>query len=183
MNLYVVVLFLHIVGAAALFVGLGMEGLILKNFSKVTTTSQAVAVGESMFMLRITFGTSAVLLFLSGIYMVIESWSWNAWVILGIILLSVLSGYGSMTGKKIGIIVTSLDKKEKPLSTEIKSKLSAPLLLQSYKIRFAVAVSLIFIMTLKTGWVGSISAVIVAFAIGYLISKQTKSEVKNYESA
>ena len=86
MNLYSLFIFLHIVGAVGLFLGLGMEGTIYNFFKRADTTKQAMNLRGSLLLLRITFAVSTVLLLLSGIYMVIELWGWTAWAIVGIVL-------------------------------------------------------------------------------------------------
>jgi hypothetical protein len=176
MSIYLLVLFLHIIGAAGLFAGMGMESIILKRLSHATTAKQLTSWGVFMKSLRIVFSSSAVLLFLSGIYMVIETWGWTAWAIIGLLLLIALAGFGSMGGKKIAGVLKSLNENDESLSTEIKGKLSLPFILRSFKIRAAVTAGIIFIMTLKTGWIGSIITIVIAFLIGLIISFSSPGE-------
>lgn len=176
MDVYSIVVFLHIVGAVGLFLGLGMEGTILSFLNRADTTKQVISLRGSMILLRITFSISTVLLLLSGIYMVIEIWGWMAWVITGLILVIVLSGSGSMTGKKIGGVLMSLNKTDEPLPSDFKEKLSLPFLIKSFKIKILLVVGTIFIMTMKPDWVFSIVSIIVAFLIGILVSSITENK-------
>ena len=170
MNFYVLVLFLHILGAVGLFLGLGMEGTTLRFLNRASTTEQVLSWQTSMKLLRITFSSSTVLLLLSGIYMVERIWGWTGWVIIGLIILVVLAGQGSMTGKKIGDLMKSLSKSNGSLSVEIKEKLSTPFLLKAFKIKIFIVAGTIFIMTLKADWIVSIATIVIAFLIGLLIS-------------
>jgi hypothetical protein len=170
MNFYLLVLYLHILGAAGLFLGLGMEGTALRFLNRASTTDQVLSWQTSMKLLRITFSSSTVLLLLSGIYMVERIWGWAGWVILGLIILVVLAGQGSMTGKKIAGIIKSMSESKEPLSAEIRGKLSAPFLIKVFKIKILLLAGTIFIMTLKTDWLGSIVTIVIAFLIGLLIS-------------
>ncbi len=170
MNFYVLVLFLHIIGAAGLFLGLGIEGVTLKFLNRASSTEQVLSQQPSLKLMRITFGISTILLLLSGIYMVEIIWGWTGWVIIGLIILVVLSGQGSMTGKKIGDIMKSLSKSDGSISTEIKEKLSAPFLIKAFKIKILLVIGTIFIMTQKTDWAVSIISIVVAFLIGLLIN-------------
>lgn len=183
MNLYAIALFLHITGALGLFLGLGMEGLILKHLRNAVTNMQALTWINSMKLMRIVFGISAILLLIPGLYLAGESWGFTLWVIIGIILLIALSGYGSMTGKKIGLIINSIDKNNGTLNEEKRKKLSDPLLLKTYKIRFMIAIGIIFIMTIKSEWVESIAVIVIAMAIGFLIGLPKGEKVKELESA
>ena len=114
--------------------------------------------------------------------MAIEIWGWAAWVITGLILLVALSGSGSMTGKKIGEILKSLNKTDKPLPTEIKEKLSAPILIISFKIKILLVTGIIFMMTLKTDWIESIATVVITFLVGLLIGLPSKKSIKDRKS-
>jgi hypothetical protein len=180
MNFYILVLFLHIIGAAGLFLGLGIEGITLKFLNRASSTEQVLSWQPSLKLLRITFGSSTILLLLSGIYMAERVWGWTGWVIIGLIILVVLSGQGSMTGKKIGEIMKSLSKSNGSLSTEIKEKLSAPFLLKAFRIKIFIVAGTIFIMTLKADWITSIAAIIISFLVGILISGMS---AKSQESA
>ena len=185
MNIYLLVLFFHIMGAIGMFIGLGMEGIILKHLSRASTNAQLLSWKDSMKILRIVFSSAAILLLLPGIYMVIETWGWTAWVIVGLLLLIALSGFGNMAGKRIVGMLQSLNENNESISAEIKEKLSATLLLKSFKIRVMIAIGIIFIMTLKTGWIGSIVTILFAFLVGFLISilSKAKDTAKELESA
>jgi hypothetical protein len=183
MNLYAIALFLHITGALGLFLGLGMEGLVLKHLGSSTTNRQVLAWRSSMKLMRIIFAVAAILLLIPGLYLVGESWRFTPWVVVGIILLFALAGYGSVTGKKIGLIINSIINNNEPLPEEMRKKLSDQFLLKTYKIRFLVTSGIIYIMTLKTGWIGTIAVIVVAFVIGLLISLPKAEKVKELESA
>jgi len=176
MNLYSLFVFLHIIGAVGLFLGLGMEGTILNFFNRADTIKQAIGLKGSMILLRITFSISTVLLLLSGIYLVIELWGWAPWVIIGLILVVILSGSGSMTGKKIGGVLMSLSKTDELLPADFKQKLSLPFLIKSFKVKILLVIGTIFIMTIKTDWTFSIVSIIVAFLIGLLTSSIGKNK-------
>ena len=170
MNFYILVLFLHILGAAGLFLGFGIEGVTLRFLNRASTTEQVLNWQAVLKLLRITFSTSTVLLLLSGIYMAERVWGWTGWVIIGLIILVTLSGHGSMTGKKIGEIMKSLSGTADVFSNEIKEKLGTTFLLKAYKVKILLVAGTFFIMTFKTDWIASIAAIIIAFLVGILIS-------------
>jgi len=170
MDFYLLVRFLHILGAAGLFLGLGLEGVTFKFLNRASTKEQVLNWQFSIKLLRITFSSSTILLLLSGIYMVERIWGWTGWVIIGLIILVVLSGSGSMTGKKIAGIMKSLSGSSESLSTEIREKLFAPFLIRAFKIKILLLTGMLFIMTLKTDWLASTAVIVVSFLIGLLIS-------------
>ncbi len=186
MNMYLIALYIHITGALAMFAGLGIEGIVFKNLKTVSTPQQAVPWLGSMRILRIVFGYSAVSLLLTGTYLVILSWGWNSWVLTGLVLLIALSGYGSTTGKKIAMSIASLiNNKEQSIPSEVKSVISDPFLMTTYKLKITLALGIIFMMTTKPGWVGSIVTVAAAAAIGFLLELplKMKADIKELESA
>lgn len=185
MSLYSVALYIHIIGAVGLFAGLGIEGVVYSNLKNAATVRQVQPWGGTMRLLRKVFGISFILLLVPGLYLVFEDWGWTAWVISGLVLLTALSGYGSMTGKKIGMTIGSLNGKEETLTNEVRKKINDPFLMRSYKVKLTTALGIIFIMTIKPGWIGSIISVIAAFTLGLLLdlSSGQKEEVKELESA
>ncbi len=182
MNFYAIALFLHIISAMGIFIGLGMEGLTLRHLADAETGSQALAWTNSTKIMRNVFAISSVLLLLSGIYLEEAVWGWTAWVIAGLILLVALSGYGNTSAKKIMANVNSLSKNNEPIPPEIKNKISDPTYLRMLKLRLPVAAGIIFIMTMKPGWFGSVVAIVISFIIGYLISFPKGEKVKELES-
>jgi len=172
MSFYLIVVYLHIMGAAGLFLGLGMEGILLKNIGNASTTDELLKWRGTLNLLRIDFASTTILLILSGLYLVFNLWGWTAWVITGLVLLIILSGTGSKTGKKIGGILMSLkDNESLPAA---KEKLSIPDLIKFFKIKITTAAGIIFIMTLKTDWIGSIIVIVVSILAGLLISSFSK---------
>jgi len=183
MNFYVLTLFLHIIGALGLFIGMGMEVIILKQLRDAKTNGQAFAGGGLMKILRTIFLSSTILLLLSGIYLVETSWGWTAWVILGLTLMVVLSVIGSVSGKKVGMTIASLGKPDEFIPEEARKKLSDPVILKSFIIRTALSLGIIFMMTLKPDWTGGIITIVVTLILGYLISLPSAGKIKELESA
>lgn len=185
MSIYSVALFFHIMGVVGLFAGLGMEGIIYRNLKTASTPQQVFAWGIYMKSLRTVFLSSTLFLLVSGVFLVLETWGWNAWVITGLILLVGLSVYGSATGKKIGMTIGSLKGYNGSLTDDVKNKISSPSIMKSYKVKITIALGIIFIMIIKPDWTGSIIAIVSAFVIGLLIDlpSRQKEEVKELESA
>lgn len=185
MSTYTVALYLHILGAVGMFAGLGMEGIIYKNLKTASTLQQVFAWGIYMKSLRTVFLSSTLFLLVSGVFLVMEAWGWNAWVITGLILLIGLSAYGSTTGKKIGMTIGSLKGKEGLLSDDVKNRIGSPSMMKSYKVKITLALGIIFIMTTKPDWMGSIISIVSAFVFGLLLDlpARQKEAVKELESA
>jgi len=185
MSMYSIALYVHILGAVGLFAGLGMEGIIYKNLQTASTPPQLFSWGIFLKSLRTVFLSSTLLLLVAGIFMVIESWTWNAWDITGLVLLIALAVFGSVSGKKIGMTIGSLRGTEGPITDEVKNKITNPFIMRSYKVKITLALGIIFIMTIKPDWAGTIISIVAAFVIGLLLDLpgKQKAEVKELESA
>ena len=175
MSFYFIVLFFHITGAIGLFVGIGLEWLIVHNFRSVCTYSQALQWTDSFKVLPRIFSISGILILASGIYMWAETWGDTAWVISGFWLFLFLAVFGSViVGKKVQSIAELLKSESDKLSATIIAKINSPVITKSLKIRTALAVSIVFIMTIKPGWPETLESVGGALLIGLLLTKITK---------
>ena len=175
MSFYSIVLFLHITGAVGIFIGIGLEWFIVSNFKRVATTEQAQQWTNSFKVLPPTFGISGVLILLPGIYMSAEIWGMNAWVISGLALYIFLAVFGSVVvAKNVGAIREALNSEGENLSDAIRAKIKAPILTESLKMRSMLALSIIFMMTIKPDWTITIVSVGIAVAIGFMLTKITK---------
>jgi len=171
MSFYSIVLFLHITGALGLFIGIGLEWMILSNFQKVTVTSRAYEWTGSFGILRQVFSFSGILILLSGIYMTIAIKNITAWIITGFILYLFLSFFGSIiVAKKIKSIVNALSSEGEKLSEKIRGQIHDPLLNKSLKIRTSLTLGIIFMMTIKPDWPITIATVAVSLILGYILT-------------
>lgn len=175
MSFYSIVLFFHITGALGLFAGLGLEWLIAHNFMRVNSNSQAVQWIGLFKVLPPVFLSSGILILISGIYMSVEIWGLNSWIISAFMLYLVLAAFGGViVSRKIGLIRSELDTESDNLSESILIKLKSPLISESLKIRTMLALSIIFIMTVKPDWMVTIMVICIALLAGLLLTKILK---------
>ncbi len=186
MSMYIIALFIHISGALAMFAGLGIEGVVFMNLKSASAPQDALPWLSSMKILRIVFAYSGVSLLITGIYLVASSWGWTAWVITGLVLFTALSAYGSATGRKIAISISSLIKTEsRSIPSDVKKVIASPFLMTTYKLKITIGLGIIFMMTTKPGWIGTIVITASAIAAGILLDLplRMKSDIKELESA
>ncbi|HKW46824.1 MAG TPA: hypothetical protein VJN70_05245, partial [Gemmatimonadaceae bacterium] len=94
MSVYSIVLFLHIVGALALFAGIGVEQLTLFKARRADTNARARDWLSVLAGLRRVDGPAGLILLASGFYMGATRWGQQAWMglaVLGMILMAALS--------------------------------------------------------------------------------------------
>jgi hypothetical protein len=173
MSFYAIVLFFHITGALGLFVGLGLEWLIVHNLMRVNSNSQAVQWLALFKILPPIFLSSGILILISGVYMAVEIWGFNSWIISGLVLYLFLAAFGGIiVSRKVGQIKSELETDN--LSESILVRLKSSLISESLKIRILLALSIIFIMTVKPDWTVTLMVICIALLTGFLLAKILK---------
>ncbi len=171
MTAYTIVLFLHIVGALGLFISLGLEWASLAYVRRASTSEVAREwLGLRSWVMRLGPASLALLL-LTGLYMMATSWGAVAWIIvaLGALVLIAIIG-GVLTGTRQGPIERAAAAERGAVSPALQQRLNDPLLWVSIETRTAIALGIVFLMTIKPGWIGSLLTIVVAVAVGLALS-------------
>ena len=171
MNYYLIVKFIHIVGALGIFVALGVEWLTLWHARQASTSEQArerMSVSNSARRLGMP---SMLLTLLSGIYMTAAVWGPIPWVLVALaalVLLVVLAM--ALTRSRMAAIGQSLKADNGPMSPGLHNLLNDSLLWLSMRLRSSLALGLVFLMTVKPTLAGSLVTMGVAIGLGLLLS-------------
>ena len=167
MNGYSIALFLHIVGALALFVALGLEWTGLWQIRSAMTFDVVRSWMGILKSVR-TFGFASMLTtVLTGIYMMLTVWGGAAWIIVtlgSLVLVMVLSV--ALTGPRMVAIGRALTTGKEPVSNTFHSLANHPLLWISIQTRVAIALAIVFLKTAKPGLGGSLLIIGVAIVLG-----------------
>ena len=135
MSLYAIALFVHVVGAVLVFVLLTVEGVGLGSGMAAARVS------------RVLGPISALAILIPGFYMAAQS-GWHAWTAVGLASYAVIAGLGAYTGISVA-----------------RGRMSSRAATTSWLIRTAIALAVVFDMTIKPDLVGSTVAVVVGVAI------------------
>jgi hypothetical protein len=149
MSLYAIALFLHIVGALALFALLAIEGVSLRA---------GIPAG---FVQRILGPISALFILVPGFYMVLTEAGWRGWAEVGLVSYVVIAVAGALTG--VGVM---------------RGRISTPTATISWLARVGIALGVVFDMTLKPDVPVATVAVLVGLAGGGAIGALTRREVR-----
>jgi hypothetical protein len=167
MTYYAIALFLHIVGALGFFAALGLEWVSLLHLRRATTTEEVrqwrrISNGSAQFGMP-----SMVLLLLSGVYMMVTVWGAVAWIIvsLGAIALMAIPGV-AISGRKITAIGQVVDIEHGPVSPALQQRMHDPLLWLAIQTRLALALGIVFLMTVKPALYGSLLTIGLATLLG-----------------
>jgi len=148
MDLYSIVLFVHIVGALLLFVLLTVEGVGLR------------AGFRSAAVNRVLGPISALAILFPGIFMMRAQWGWDGWIVVGIAAWFLIAVLGTGTG--IGVMRGSISSRAATFS---------------WLMRVGMALGVVFDMTVKPDLLVSVVAVVAGTAIGAAASLATRRQV------
>src|SRR5215467_12257166 len=100
--MYSIFLFLHIVGALGIFASLAIEQAALVNLRRASTIAQAREWLSLLRALQRFTGPWALVLLVTGVYMMATRWSHQTWAGLGLVGMIVLAVTGAVvTGRRM----------------------------------------------------------------------------------
>jgi hypothetical protein len=170
MTTYAVALFLHFVGLIGLFVGYGLEWVASALLRRATTTEQARSwLRVYRFSLPIS-GPALLLLILSGGYLAsLTDAMKQGWIpasFIGIFI-ALAIGFGLIL-PRVKAIRGVLPEGSAPLPSDALARLQQPAIVTLVRVRFLLAVGIVYLMTAKTPLYTSLLVLLVAMIIGLL---------------
>jgi hypothetical protein len=169
---YSIFLFLHIVGALGIFAGLAIEQAALFNLRRASTNAQAREWLSLLRTLQRSSGPSALVLLVTGVYMMATRWSHQAWAGLGLVGMILLALIGALvTGRRMKPIGQAVFTSDGPLPPALRDRLSDPVLRLSAWVRLGLALGLVFNMSVKPGTAGAVAALVIAAGLGVLVAQ------------
>ena len=165
MNVYSIVLFLHIVGALGLFVALGIEFLTLSRLRSAGTAEQAREWLSVLGSIRVIGPLALATILVPGLYMAATSTGWQGWNVAALAAMVVMAALGAASnaarmpgiGRSIGLLRGALP-------AEARGRLRDPLVWSSILIRIGIALGIVLNMTVKPDVVAAV-VVLIAFAL------------------
>lgn len=166
---YSVVLFFHVLGAVALFAVLGalLVGMVLMR--RASTVEQVRTWAGLAHGIGPVFPVPNVLILLAGLYMAATEWGWAVpWIDVSLVALVVMAVLGrTVIGSRIEKAhEASLAAPEGPIPDALHRRRTDPVLWSTFLSFVAVAVGIVFLMTVKPGLAGALAAIGVAIVIG-----------------
>lgn len=172
MSTYVIVLFLHFVGMAALSIGYGLE------WTASTLLRGATTAGEARSWLQIYRGSLPVsgpgllLLILTGFYMAgVTHLSGAGWVIatlIGIVAALVI-GFGLLL-PRFKKLRSALPEGNAALAGEALTRVQDPVIATLIRIRTMLAVAIVYLMTAKPMLAPSLVVLLAAIGLGVILA-------------
>jgi len=184
MSYYSIVLFIHMIGALGFFMALGLE---LTSLHQLRSALATLHVSEWLIISRraIHAGLVAmVVLLASGAYMMVTAWGRVAWVTVAmgpLIPLTVLTLV--VTGRRLAAIRRQISAEDPTLSRKLYRSLHSPVLLISIRTRVALAIGVVFLMTVKPSLGAALVAIGAAVALGMASALPTLGRMQAREES
>jgi hypothetical protein len=169
MSAYSIALFIHLVGVLALFAGIAVEQTALR---RLRTAASLAQVREWMTLLRAVRridGPAALTILLSGGYLAAHLGGDKAWIGAGVVGMVAMGVVGLVFARPRFVAIGAampLPAADGPLSSTLRARLGDPVLRASAATRAALAVGIVFVMTVKPAPPGAVIALVVAILAG-----------------
>jgi hypothetical protein len=146
MSLYQFLIFIHVLGAVALFVAIGIEAVALGRLRRAETPADA-RVWLGLFRLPGRVGPIAMLTALaSGAWMMKVSWGYQAWIAGALAAMVGMAVIGAVVSLRRMRRLRAALHAESGLSEALRS---SPALVTSLRLRIALGVGILALMTMK----------------------------------
>jgi hypothetical protein len=166
LTLYAVALFLHIVGALGVFAALALDWVGITYLRRARTAEQVREWAGIYRIIRVLGGASVGALLMFGLYMTAVSWGPTGWIGVGFISLVAIAALGAASGVGLSRILDATGGGDAPLGQEARARLGAGLYVVSVRARTALALGVVFLMTIKPDGPTSLLVSVIALALG-----------------
>ena len=116
---------------------------------------------------------SVILILVPGLYLVFSSWGWgNPWVDLSLTLLIVMTFMGPFINLRRlkAILNAAIAEENAAPSAGLLEKVQDRVLWNSVLIMTMLTLAIVFLMTVKLAWIGSVITIAVAIVLGCILA-------------
>jgi uncharacterized membrane protein len=169
MELYTVVLFVHIVSGMGMAACLATLIVAEGSARRARTPRELSEIGASDERVASFMKSLALVLLLSGLYMAYARWSVVApWVVAALIVFVYLASSGPLVfGRRMRMAVQAATTAG-AITREVRQMLNDPVIEMMGRVRVTLLALLVFLMTTKPGLTGTLVALACAVSLGVL---------------
>jgi Predicted integral membrane protein (DUF2269) len=173
------VLFLHILGALGFFIALGVSYTAVLGVRRAQTI-QTIRLWASATngVNRIIFPLSGLLILVAGIYMVVTAWSGRAeWAGVALVAFLILAiGSALIQGRRMAALRRSAaaQPESAPVTDALWAQAHDAVTWVSVNASVAVAIGIVYLMSLKPDALGSVIALLIALVVGLVFGFLTQ---------
>jgi Predicted integral membrane protein (DUF2269) len=181
MSIYTIVLFLHVSGAIGYFIAIGTWLFGLAALRRAQRVEQVRALTNLAGRLGPLFGISVLLILATGLYMALTAWSlqtgWIGIALISLILIAPLST-ALIEPRRRAIDRLAREAPDGPLPQSLEQRIHNPILGTALQTVATLLLGIVFLMTTKPSFTGSLIVMAVALALGLaaglLVSRATR---------
>jgi len=166
LTLYSIALFLHIAGALGVFAALALDWVGTTSLRRARTVDQIRDWAGVYAVIRCLGGASVAALLVFGLYMTAVTWGPTGWIAIGFLSLLLIAILGALSGIRLSRVLAEAGSGDGSLAEELRTQLQAPLFVASVRARTALALGVVFVMTVKPEAAVSLLVVAIALALG-----------------
>jgi hypothetical protein len=169
MLIYLIALFVHVVGAILLFATLTLEGIAMGLLRRAETAREGARSAAVLQVNRVIGPLSGFGVLVPGLYMAATSWGWVPWIVVGLAAWALIAVLGAVNGIRILAVQRTLGSESGPISAKLRDRIRDPFFGASWSTRAGIALGVVFLMTVKPGLLGALVTVVVAAAAGIVL--------------
>ena len=170
MNLYHLVLFLHVSGDIGIFIGIGIQLFCLMALRRATAIKQMRAIVELIALSDRISVIAAFVTIATGLYMALTVWSLQTgWIVVALASLVVLLAplIGGIVEPRMRVIVAmGQEAADGPTPAPLIMRIHDPVLGSALQTVMAVILGIVFLMTNKPSFSGAILAMAIFLVLG-----------------
>src|SRR5438477_431207 len=166
LTLYSIALFFHIAGALGVFAALALDWVGISKLRGARTVEQVREWAGMYGIIRALGGASVGALLIFGLYMTAVTWGPTGWIGIGFLSLLFIAVFGAVSGIRLSRVLAAARSGQGSLGEDLRRALQAPLFVASVRARAAVALGVVFLMTVKPDAVGSLLVIVIALVLG-----------------
>jgi Predicted integral membrane protein (DUF2269) len=176
MNIYNIVLFLHVSGAIGYFLGIGTWLLVLFGLRRAQRVENVRVLIKLTNLSGPISGIGVLLLLTAGLYMAFTEGSLQTgWVLVALISLILMASSGAalIEPRRRAIERLAREAPDGPLPQSLEQRTHDPVLLTVLQTIGALLLGMVLLMTTKPGLVSSLIVVVVALLLGLVLGVLT----------
>ena len=169
MDIYNIVLFLHISGAIGYFVGIGTWLIGFAALRRARRVEQVRTLTNLTGRLGPLFVISVLLILASGLYMAITAWGLRtSWIAVGLISLILIAPLGLVLiePRRRAIVRLAQEAPDGPLPQALQQRIHDPILGTALQTVAVLLLGIVFLMTTKPALIFSLIVMTVALVLG-----------------
>lgn len=173
-------LFLHLLAAAMLFAGLGIETAAFIQLHRATTVEQARGAMLPMPMVGPIMGPSAGILILAGLGLAfMTGFGWQPWTVTGLLVAVALAINGPLTnGRRMERIFELVaEAPNGPITARLETARCDRFLTYSVASMLTLLIAMLYVMSNKPPLAGCIIAVLLALAVPLIPALRVRASI------